>query len=52
MNKCWKRGYETMAEAHATADHIRKRPGGRSSIRVYRCPDCDKFHLTSAKDKR
>jgi hypothetical protein len=45
---CSKARYETRAAAQSARDHQARRRGG-TNLRVYRCPDCDGFHLTSQR---
>ena len=47
---CRKKAYRTKRKATVARDRIRatqKTAAGANLTRVYRCPDCDLFHVTS-----
>lgn len=45
---CKKVAYDSKQEANARVIKIQKEEGdNKKPIRAYRCPHCDKFHLTS-----
>lgn len=48
--RCDKVAYESIADAHVGAKQIRAYR--KVKFRVYKCPFCYKFHLTSIKNKK
>ena len=45
---CSKTGYRSQGEAKQVAARIAK---GHRRMRVYRCPDCKQWHMTSGRSK-
>lgn len=53
---CEKISFDSFLEAQKVVNHAQGRKNNRRRAqkvpkRVYRCPDCGKFHLTSKKNK-
>jgi rubrerythrin len=50
ISDCAKIKYNNPQQAAATLKRCRKRRRGhRKEIRIYRCPECGYYHLTSQK---
>jgi hypothetical protein len=43
---------EAIRVLHRSANHRRDGDGRRQERRVYQCPDCDGWHLTSAPPRQ
>lgn len=48
MKPCTKRAYASESEARNALKTIKQHPRERIPTRAYVCPDCHRFHLSSA----
>ena len=46
---CYKEGY-SKAHAHKMRENIYKKSKRNTKLRIYYCPDCHLYHLTSSID--
>jgi hypothetical protein len=49
---CDKRAFDTENDAKEAMNRVSERPTGQVPIRVYRCPNCRKYHYTSKQEMK